>query len=62
MEVDKDTLNAYDYNYFQKKKINLWLIIIVVFGNGTQLVSESEKARMKRLDELSKNLETPRIA
>ncbi|CAA3003792.1 uncharacterized protein LOC111370736 [Olea europaea var. sylvestris] len=27
-----------------------------------ELVSESEKARMKRLDELSKNLETPRIA
>ncbi|CAI9766361.1 unnamed protein product [Fraxinus pennsylvanica] len=27
-----------------------------------ELVSESEKARMKRLEELSKNLETPRIA
>ncbi|CAA3001848.1 uncharacterized protein LOC111412793 [Olea europaea var. sylvestris] len=49
----KEALEA--FNEKNKEKVQLITRLM-------ELVSESEKARMKRLEELSKNLETPRIA
>ncbi|CAI9780203.1 unnamed protein product [Fraxinus pennsylvanica] len=49
----KEALEAFE----EKNKEKVQLITRLM-----ELVSESEKTRMKKLEELSKNLETPRIA